>query len=398
MRPSRQIASLILALGLSASANAKDAAIPAPPTPQQVLQDYRSRPLDFQQRLAYFCSEVAHAEEEPCLAYTDVASWGGRYSNEKVEIVPPEALPARSTGFRPVEAARAIPVWTKGHRVVLINEVHDNPETRLLPLELLAPLRKQGFDTLALESLDEGADVAKRGYPTYADGYYVREPIMGRLIREAIRLGYRVVGYDVNHPESMDIAAREQAQARRLSDMVRADNGHRVLVLAGLAHVFKQKGSYLKGEAPMAMRLGELLGESPFVIDQVYTFDGTAGQSLPRDGLYVLEKGDTPWSAKPKQFEVSIVARLDRSAPARTAWVRLAPSQRLMKVSTHPCGEDACLIEAYRKGDGTDAVPLDASVVDGKKAATELMLPRGAVEVRYTDTNGKLLATRDPER
>lgn len=385
----------MLALVSAHAAAANDKTGAPPPTTQQILQDYWNKPLDYQQRLMSLCNNDAHAEDEACLSFSDVGTWGGRYGNDKVEVVPPETLPDKSAGFQPVKALQVIPSWTKDHDVVIVNEVHDNPETRLLPLELLAPLRKQGFDTLALEALNAGADVNKRGYPVYADGYYVREPIMARMIREAVRLGYHVVGYDVANPDTMDIDAREQAQARHLCDIVHSGKGHRVLVVAGLAHAFKQKGGYLKGEEPMAMRLGAMLGKAVFVIDQVYTFDNASGQSMPGAGLYVLRKNDVPWSARPGQFDVSIIARMDRTATARAAWIPLAPSQKLFKASTQACGHAACMVQAYRTHDAPDAVPLDASVADGTSSSAELMLPPGPVELRYTDANGKRLATQD---
>lgn len=362
-----------------------------PPSADEVLSGYERSPLEFQKRFAAWCEDANHADDDDCMTYGDVATWAGHYANTPVEVVPPVALPGSGSGFTISSAITAIPEWTERQRVVIFNEVHDHPETRLLPLELLPVLRKQGFDTLALEALSVGdGALGSRGYPVYKSGYYTREPIMGRLVREALRLGFKVTGYDVTSDRQLDVASREEAQAENLANRVRDGGGHRVVVLAGLAHAYKRKGGYLQGQEPMAARLGQKLGFTPFVIDQVYAFDGATGRTMPGNGLFVLQKNGKPWAAEPAQFDVSIIGHVQRSGPARDGWATLAPSERLVHITAAPCGSDPCLVQAYRKGDVATAVPLDASMTQGKKDIT-LLLPSGGIEVRYIGTRGKAI-------
>ncbi len=97
---------------------------------------------------------------------------------------------------------------------------------------------------------DEDTQLQSRGYPVYKSGYYSREPNMGRVVREALRLGYRVVGYDQPGSGANDIAKREQGQAENLARIVRADGGHRVFVIAGMAHGYKKVGAYSAAPFP----------------------------------------------------------------------------------------------------------------------------------------------------
>ena len=82
-------------------------------------------------------------------------------------------------------------------RIVLINEGHDLPNTRVFVLKVLQALRPLGFDTYGAETFNWHDPTLKdRGYPVDSSGFYTKEPVYGELIREAIKMGYDLFPYE----------------------------------------------------------------------------------------------------------------------------------------------------------------------------------------------------------
>lgn len=166
-----------------------------------------------------------------------------------------------------VDALDTIVDLAAHRRVVMVNEAHHDAHTRLLTLALLPRLRAIGYTHLALEALSEDAgSVRQRGYPTATSGSeYLREPVYGEIVREAMRLGYVLVAYD---PQGQHAQERETQQARTLYERVLAGNPRaKLLVHAGYAHIDKAPGR-LGSIVPMAAHLHALSGLDILSIDQ----------------------------------------------------------------------------------------------------------------------------------
>lgn len=175
------------------------------------------------------------------------------------------ALPA-PPAWQAVDAADAIVRLATDRRVVMINEAHHDAHTRELTLALLPRLRALGFTHLAIEALiEDNATLVQRGYPTAASGTeYLREPVYGDIVREALRLGFVLVPYD---PVERNPQDRELRQARRLYQVLAQDPKARLLVHAGYAHIDHAPGR-LGAVVPMATRLHALSGLDILSIDQ----------------------------------------------------------------------------------------------------------------------------------
>lgn len=175
-------------------------------------------------------------------------------------------LPSPSD-WQATDAADAIVDLAAHRRVVMVNEAHHDAHTRLLTLELLPRLRAIGYTHLAIEALTEGnPSLRQRGYATNGSGTeYLREPVYGEIVREALRLGYVLVAYDGADHGADD---REKGQARALYDKVLAGNPKaKLLVHAGYAHIDQARGR-LGNVLPMAARLHALTGLDILSIDQ----------------------------------------------------------------------------------------------------------------------------------
>lgn len=180
---------------------------------------------------------------------------------------PPGLTLPRTPAWRAADAVITIATLARSRRIVMVNEAHHDAHTRQLTLALLPRLRAEGFRYFAVEALGEkDLSLMQRGYPIRASGSeYLREPLYGDMIREAIRLGYVLVPYDteVTAPQT-----REYRQAENLYRRVfLRDPDARLFIHAGYAHIDKQRAR-LGPVEPMAMRLRQLTGIEPFSIDQ----------------------------------------------------------------------------------------------------------------------------------
>ena len=150
-------------------------------------------------------------------------------------------------------------------RITLVNEQHVIPAHRELVRRLLKPLKDVGYTHLALEALKPGADslLNAGAVLTTGHGYYTKEQVFGRLIREAIALGFTLVAYEApaNHSD------REAWQADRLAEVLAKTPSAKVLALVGVDHLLEDPMS--DGKQWMAAHLKHRHGIDPFTIDQI---------------------------------------------------------------------------------------------------------------------------------
>lgn len=151
------------------------------------------------------------------------------------------------------------------NQVVMFNEVHFDPQHRLLVSHLLEKLYQQGFRFLALEALGEDEKtINERGFIVQNSGYYTREPAMADLIRQAHDIGFYIFGYDDYGKD------RDKKQAATIFDKTIAkDAAAKVLVFAGFGHISEKKAKTDKQRNMMAVEFELLSGINPLTIDQV---------------------------------------------------------------------------------------------------------------------------------
>ena len=267
--------------------------------PVLTLRQHRADYATPEQRGGYL---QALATFEAMAGETDSAAahWAQLGQPAAMAPAPVPALATQPAG--PLVLAQA-----RQQRVLMFNEAHTQPRGRYLVGSLLPALRRLGFRYLALEALAaaDTAGVRRRGFPVGASGFYVREPTLANLVREARGLGMQVVAYDAFG------ADREQNQARNLlAATLGPDPAARVVVLAGHAHIDETAGSPFKS---MARWFRELSGLDPFTIDQTQ-LDATPppGLAAPPAGAYVV--ADARYQP-PRNLTTDLTV-LNRLAPA----------------------------------------------------------------------------------
>jgi len=332
--------------------------------------------------------------------------------NDAIRVYPirnneqaPTDLPD-GTGYEAVPAADWIASQADSYRVIMVNEAHHVPQTRLLTLELLAKLRKQGFTHFAAETFALMDNPLAAGYPTLNTGYYTREPVFAELVREAKRLGYVLVPYEPDDEDGEESQQqRETGMAQTLADLVKQHPDAKLLVHAGYGHIAKSAGTQPDAADPMAREFIRLTGLPVLSITQtgMRWEDGQAAKRLAHAfGITVpsvlLARDDKRvWSeAARAQYDASVLLPAVDAAAIRPDWLTLGGRRKPVAMDLTPCIQHLpCLAEARYASEGEDAIPADQFVMlaDGE-AGTPLYLAPGQYRLRLLGHDDAILAER----
>ncbi|HFB54683.1 MAG TPA: hypothetical protein ENJ46_02070, partial [Hellea balneolensis] len=169
----------------------------------------------------------------------------------------------------------------KKHRIVIVNEAHDQARDRAFIAKIAQALRPEGFSIYAAEtfatrdvSVDAWqAEIMQRGYPINHDGYYIREPMFGQLVRTVLELGYKPVAYESRLPYDKSISRAERIKRRELEQTKNLiENAldkypdEKILIHVGYSHAREKEDR--RGNLWMAHFLKEQTGEDPLTISQ----------------------------------------------------------------------------------------------------------------------------------
>ncbi|PXV56203.1 hypothetical protein SAMN04487785_12330 [Dyella jiangningensis] len=314
----------------------------------------------------------------------------------------PVPLPA-AADWAAADAATEIAKLATDRRIVMINEAHHDAHTRELTLALLPRLRAEGFTYFAAEALvNSDTDLMKRGYPIASSGSeYLHEPLYGQIIREAIRLGFKVVAYE---SEADLLADREAGQAQLLyREVFKNDPKARLFVHAGYAHIDKAVGNLGKTIKPMAMQLKQLTGFDPLSIDQTRWRD--IGP-MPKKDLYnqliaafpvdkpsvlLSRQNGSVWASDPDRHDVDVILP-PSGHQRRPHWLTLGGTRQTRVISSDICQRQLpCVVEARFAKEGDDAIPADRYVFTANDTMNSLYLWPGEYKISSRDRNDRKL-------
>jgi len=309
-------------------------------------------------------------------------TWVGDYAAARAtfSIAQPAARddapsPLREGGYTAQPAAAAILEMARGQKAIFFNENHSYALTRTLTVQMLAALREEGFDTFAAETLYEtDTGLQQRGYPTAETGFYTEEPIYAEMVREALRLGYRVVAYEA--VSNATGSAREAEQARNLQrDVFRERPDSRLVVNAGYAHI-QESGKYLDGIA-MAQHFRRMTGIDPLTVEQTMMiphekaandhpwYTQIMQASIPPGPVVYRDRDGKAWALKKDAYDVSVIFPPETSRRGRPDWLTLGGLRQSYQVTGALCDSSyPCLIEARYENEGDDAIPADRLVIE----------------------------------
>jgi hypothetical protein len=316
-------------------------------------------------------------------------------------------------------ALTAIPQLAKGYRAVFFNEAHNIPLTRTVTVQLLARLRDEGFDYFAAETVYQtDTKLQSRGYPTSNSGFYTEEPIAAEMVRTALKLGYKVIGYDALSNSTGD--EREAEQARNIYQQVfKNDPDARLVVDAGYAHILEE-GDFQGGRS-MAEHLYSLTHLDVLTVEQTMLYghpEATDDHPYyapvmerlhPEQPMVFVSKDGKPWSLRPG-YDVSVWFPPQTTRRGRPTWLDLGGERKPYYVSGEPCDRHyPCMVEARYASESDDAIPADRLVLDpvplnalsservvtdAKVPFGELYLSPGKYRLIYTDADATRLFSR----
>jgi hypothetical protein len=312
--------------------------------------------------------------------------------------------PKQLEGFKPTDALKAVLQMSDSAQIILINEAHHVPQHRAFIYELLKALRQKGFTHFATETLSEkDAGLNERGYPTKATGFYTVEPVYGDLMRNAHKLGYRIVPYEWVGNYTPD--NREHGQAKNLFERILKNNPKaKILVHTGYDHI-NETGT-LVGAKTMAQRLREITGIDPLTIDQTVMTEHSAPEyehplfryvmetnRISRPSVFRKDKGEW-WTLEKGKRDVTLFTPRSLYKDGRPTWLRLGGDRQPYKLPKDICETTArCLVRARVAGESADAVPIDQIEVVANRSIPVLMLPKGDFVLEVKDAADKVLTT-----
>jgi hypothetical protein len=352
--------------------------------------------------------------------YANLEQFVGEYdeAGRHYGYKPPKEAAAVAAFDRALDAVPVVLAQAHGRKAVFLNESHGHSQTRASNFAMLAGLRAEGFDVLALEALTAGEQVARtathcsdtslfdaglvaRGYPVTSTGYYLRDPVFAETLREALRLGFRLVAYDT-YVQVQTQAEREQTQAENLACVFKDDPKARLVVIAGFGHISESETGPVPGGL-MAYRFRKLTGIDPLTVDttRLEGLDASNLKFADRDSAhpaasYVLRdaagKGFASGGGVDLALYVPAPAHRNDGQPS---WLELGGRRRRFAVAASECGgRNPCLVEARRAGEVAEAVPGDRCVVGSGDSGCTLFLAPGDYEIATFDAEGKELARR----
>jgi hypothetical protein len=308
---------------------------------------------------------------------------------------------------RPIPAKDYIIQRAINEQIIIINEAHYNPLHRVFTASLLKELYQAGFRWLAAETLNSrDSTLNQRHYPLISSGYYTREPQYGKLIRDALQLGYQVVAYEARTKDEFASGkSREIAQARHIQAILEKDPKAKILVHCGYDHVVEVPMSNSWQKA-MAGRLKEFTDIDPLTIDQQqWTEQSQVAKEHPLYRSMKLSQASVFVDASGQVYPGLSVGRTDiQVAHPRTQYRYGRPNWLLQGGRCKPyflkpaqCRlQLPCLVQAYVRDElaaqrepAQQAVPLDVMEVRDWGDKKALILPPGAYRLVLRNEEGQ---------
>ena len=280
--------------------------------------------------------------------------------------------------FGVADAKNLIVQLAKKTKYLILNEAHHSPNHRVFAKSLLKDLYKQGYRNLAVETLDfnnkyQDTLLNKRKYPLIQSGSYSREPQFGQFLREALRIGYTVIPYDVI---SSSISGKER-EINAANAILAQEGEGKTFVYCGYDHAlegFMGDGGW---EYAVAGHIKRLTGIDPLTINQT-SINEKSTPSLEHP-LFAKWKITTPqvllYEGKPYRRKKSVYYDLTIVHP-RTFYKEGRPSWAFsknakpykLKVDTLSVQKPYLILAVKGEEDYKTAVPTDIIEVNDDSA------------------------------
>ncbi len=287
--------------------------------------------------------------------------------------------------------------------VIMFNEAHDRVQTRAYFLSLLKDLKSAGATFLAMETLNENGNLKSLDGTT---GYYSAEPVCGQIIREAIKLGYKLIPYEDTLGYKHTNNERDSIQARNLYNRIKTKNGvEKTVVLAGYGHIaegtfnpdFRCMGMYFKTISqidPLTVNQCEFIEESYMstlsskIIDKIYHPDSVF--AITKDYIKAVIFNDPI-------FDIYIYHPQTQYINNRPNW--LLTSKKVISEVIIPDKIKPVLIQAYMKceikndDDYYKKVPYDQTFYSSDNKAYLILEKKNKYKIVFRNSSNEIIST-----
>lgn len=313
-------------------------------------------------------------------------------------------LPANTTA---IPAGPYIAKRATSHRFVIVNERHHASSDRLLTMSLLKPLYEQGFRYLAAEGVWHGDGPGVRGYPVSNTGFYVEDVVFAQMIRQALALGYAVVGYEHEAGqlpvEEMNAQqTRDYWQAHNLiARTIASDEVGKVLVHCGYAHAYESRSDRW---TPMAHYLRQVAGVDPLTVDQTQLSERAtpanehpvrraAGERglISGEPVVLVDEAGALVPIDGPSVDIRVLGLRTDYEAGRPTWMRMGGLREPVVADVPECAAEPCIVEAV-DSEQPDAVAYDRA--EATSASVVLFLPSDRdVQLATYSSSGELRRT-----
>jgi hypothetical protein len=321
------------------------------------------------------------------------------------------AVPSLGRGVHAAGALDAIVTAADSARIVMVNERHDATADRVLTLELLTALRAKGYHYFAAEMLERtDTGLSARGYPIAGTAVpYTDEPVMGEILRDALRLGYKIVPYESTEAEDTSGTGmtgqqrRDRGEAQNLAAIFGHDSAAKVLVHAGYAHIWERGDSTF---TPMAYYFRELSGINPVTVDQTTlsergspryehaVYRAAIASGLLRDRpIILLDSAGRPINPVGHDVDFDVLSPRTTFDHGRPKWMVLGGRRHATTLKVPECARRICFVEARIATEPNTALPVDRAEVDSATTVVLFLPPGRQIRILIGDESGATLRT-----
>ncbi|MCK6543208.1 hypothetical protein L6Q79_11065 [bacterium] len=309
-----------------------------------------------------------------------------------------------------LDAVNEIIREAQNRQITIVNEAHHVPQHRAFISSLLKPLYESGYRYFATEMLTDNIDtVKKNGYVSFQqNGFYPNEPVYANLIRKAIEIGYTLVGYEDTVNCDFDpvnpfrcLNQREQNQAKNIANLILKNNSNaKILIHCGYQHADEVEHQSPKVKT-MAAHLKELSNTDPLTIDQtvmsehsLVNFENSyyryVQDSLKINSPAIFKTINGYWVDDTKRGFVDMQVFHPRTnyINGRPNW--LIKENYILTLPDFDISSFPFLVQAFKKSDKTNAIPMDQFLVDSRKEKIAVAVPKGYYRIRMINSKGTI--------
>jgi hypothetical protein len=299
------------------------------------------------------------------------------------------------SSYKPYSALNYILNRADKERIIIINENHTQTLHRVFTTSLLQGLYDNGFRYLALEALSEDSSLNVRKYADIQSGYYTRNPQFGNMIREALKIGYKVLAYDNEVNAGKD---REESEALSIKKILDKDSMAKILVHCGFGHGTEDDSFSQK---LMGGWVQEYTKINPFTINQVSWTEHSKNEyedhyfialQAQSPSVFINDKKELLKGSAYSGYDIDIYHPRSKYINGRPDWLTLngtrayffIPKEKLNLINFPMLALAYCANE-----DSSIAIPADIMELKSDTDKKALVLKPGAYKIILRNNKGE---------